>query len=257
MRSTMFLTLIALLALVMTPLQAEEKCAGCPMAGTCPAAKAKACSTTECTAGEKCGADLTEPVELFNCQCLGGWTSFLVEDDVKMEDVWSVKDGILICKGEPNGYLATEKCYEDFQLIVEWRWAPGKEPGNSGVLMRITGDEMMLPNCMEAQLKSGDAGALYGFQGFKIDGDADRKMEVKGHKLGGDLTGVKKLTGAEKEPGEWNRYDITLKGDKVVLKVNGKKVNEAHGCDIRCGQIGFQSEGGEIHFRKITLKPAK
>ena len=253
--TTVFLTFIALLALVATPLQAEEKCATCPLAGKCSAAKK--CSTTECSAGDKCGADLKEPVELFNCKCLGGWTSFLVDDDVKMEDVWSVEDGILICKGEPHGFLATEKCYQDFNLIVEWRWAPDKEPGNSGVLMRITGDQMMLPNCMEAQLKSGDAGALYGFQGFKIDGDAERKMEVKGHKLGGDLTGVKKIEGAEKEPGEWNRYDINLKGDKIVLKVNGKKVNEAHGCDIRCGQIGFQSEGGEIHFRKITLKPAK
>ena len=255
MRSTMFLTLIALLALALAPLHAQDKCAGCPMAGKC--LLAKACSTIECSAGEKCGADFTEPVELFNCKSLSGWTSFLVEDDVKMEDVWSVKDGILICKGEPHGFLATEKCYQDFQLIVEWRWAPGKEPGNSGVLMRITGNKMMLPNCMEAQLKSGDAGALYGFQGFKIDGDADRKSEVKGHKLGGDLIGLKKLASAEKEPGEWNRYDITLKGDKIVVKVNGKKVNEAHGCDVQCGQIGFQSEGGEIHFRKITLKPVK
>ena len=124
MRSTMLLTLTALLALLVAPLQAEEKCAGCPLAGKCPAAKE--CSTKECSAGEKCGADLTESVELFNGECLGGWTSFLVEDDVKMEDVWSVKDGILICKGEPHGYLATEKCYEDYQLVVEWRWAPGK-----------------------------------------------------------------------------------------------------------------------------------
>jgi hypothetical protein len=123
--------------------------------------------------------------------------------------------------------------------------------------MRITGDKMMLPNCVEAQLKSGDAGAMYGFQGFKIDGPADRKIEVKGHKLGGDLTGLKKVEGAEKEPGEWNRYDITVKGAKITLKVNGKKVNSARGCDVRCGKIGFQSEGGEIHFRKITLSPVK
>ncbi len=44
---------------------------------------------------------------------------------------------------------------------------------------------------------------------------------------------------------------------KISLKVNGKKVNEAHGCDVRCGKIGFQSEGGEIHFRKITISPVK
>lgn len=204
-----------------------------------------------------CVKNVKEPVELFDGKDLAGWTYFLVEDDVKMEDVWSVKDGILICKGEPHGYLATENRYEDYKLVVEWRWAPGKEPGNSGVLMRITGEEMMLPDCMEAQLKSGDAGALYGFQGFKIDGPEERKIEVKGHELGGDLTGVKKMKGAEKEPGQWNRYEITLKGGKIVVKVNGEKVNQAHDCDVQCGQIGFQSEGGEIHFRKITLKPVK
>ena len=67
MRSTtVFLTFIALLALVAMPLQAEEKCASCPLAGKCPAAKK--CSTTECSAGEKCGADLQEPVELFDGQ---------------------------------------------------------------------------------------------------------------------------------------------------------------------------------------------
>jgi hypothetical protein len=248
--------MIAVLALVAGTLQAEEKCASCPLAGTCPAAKP--CSAAEtCAAGEKCGADFKEPVELFNGESLGGWTFFLVDEGAKMEDVWSVKDGILICKGEPHGFLATEKCYQDFNLVVEWRWAPGKEPGNSGVLMRITGDEMMLPNCVEAQLASGNAGDMYGFQGFKIDGPADRKSETKGHKLGGDLTGLKKLEGAEKEPGEWNRYEITANGDKIVLKVNGKKVNEANGCDVRCGKIGLQSEGGEIHFRKVTLKPVK
>ena len=202
-------------------------------------------------------AELKGPVELFDGKTLDGWTYFLVEEGVKMEDVWSVKDGLLICKGEPHGFLATEKCYQDFHLVVQWRWAPDKKPGNSGVLMRITGKKMMLPNCMEAQLQSGDAGAMYGFQGFKIDGPADRKSEKKGHKLGGDLVGLKKLEGAEKEPGQWNEYDINVKGDKVVLKVNGKKVNEAYGCDVRCGQIGLQSEGGEIHFRKITISPAK
>ena len=223
----------------------------------CALAAALALAAAPLQAADDCVKDVTEPIELFNGKDLSGWTYFLVEDDVKMEDVWSVEDGILVCKGDPHGYLATENRYENYKLVVEWRWAPGKEPGNSGVLMRITGEKMMLPSCMEAQLKSGDAGALYGFQGFKIDGPAERKSEAKGHKLGGDLTGVKKIEGAEKDPGEWNRYDITLKGDKVVVKVNGKKVNQARDCDVRCGQIGLQSEGGEIHFRKVTLQPVK
>ncbi len=100
-----------------------------------------------------CGYGLAEEksgkaVELFNGECLTGWQCFTGDSDVKMEDVWSVKDGLLVCKGEPLGYLYTTKDFENFKLIVEWRWAPGKEPGNSGVLLRVTGDAVsFLPKC--------------------------------------------------------------------------------------------------------------
>ncbi|GAB4135369.1 MAG: DUF1080 domain-containing protein [Planctomycetaceae bacterium] len=194
---------------------------------------------------------------LFNGKDLSGWTFFLVDKNAKMEDVWSVKDGLLVCKGKPMGYLATKQKFKNFKLIVEWRWAPGKKPGNSGVLMRITGKPKMLPNCMEAQLMNGNAGDMYGFQGFKIDGDASRRRDVKKHKLAGYLRALKKIRGNENKPGEWNRYEIIVHNDHVTLSVNGKKVNEATGCDVRAGQIGLQSEGGEIHFRKVALTPLK
>ena len=35
--------------------------------------------------------------------------------------------------------------------------------------------------------------------------------------------------------------------------VSCEKVNEATDCDVLAGSIGLQSEGGEIHFRKIKL----
>ncbi len=195
--------------------------------------------------------------DLFNGECLDGWGHFLVKDDAKIEDVWSVKDGVLICKGEPHGYLCTDKDFDNFKLVVEWRWAPGGKPGNSGVLMRITGKEMMLPDCVEAQLAHENAGDMYGFQGFKIDGPEDRKRVVSGHKLGGDLIGLKKNSKEhnEKDAGEWNKYEITADGGTITLKVNGKEMNKATGCDTQAGKIALQSEGGEIHFRKIQLTP--
>jgi hypothetical protein len=192
-----------------------------------------------------------EPVKLFNGKDLSGWGYFLVDEDAKMEDVWSVKDGLLVCQGEPGGYLCTDKEYKNFKLVVEWRWPD--EPGNSGVLMRITGEPMMLPKCMEAQLKSGDAGAIYGFQGFHVGGPEDRWFE-RPEAVGG-MTGVRKIEGNEKEPGQWNKYEITLDGGKLTLLVNGKKVNEATDCDVLAGKIGLQSEGGEIHFRTVPLTP--
>ena len=190
-------------------------------------------------------------IALFNGKDLVGWEPFLVGAATKKEDVWSVKDGLLVCQGKPGGYLRTAKKYESYKLVVEWRW-PGK-PGNSGVLMRITGKPTMLPNCMEAQLASGSAGDMYGFQGFKIAGDKARFSENP--KALGGLTALKKIQGNEKKPGEWNQYDITVKGDAVTVLVNGKKVNEATGCDVRPGYIGLQSEGGVIQFRTVRLTP--
>ena len=69
--------------------------------------------------------------QLFDGKSLTGWEYYLVEPDVKMADVWSVRDGLLICKGEPMGYLATKKEFTNFRLIVEWRWRPANQPATA------------------------------------------------------------------------------------------------------------------------------
>ena len=195
-----------------------------------------------------------EPIDLFDGKSLTGWDYFLVEPDVGMDEVWSVRDGLLVCKGEPMGYLCTKRDFTNFKLIVEWRWAPGKKPGNSGVLMRISGKPRALPRCLEAQLMHGNAGDFYGFQGFPLEGEPARTIQ-KNHPLGGALTGVKKFEGGEHEPGKWNRIEITLDGKNLSATINGKLVNQATGCEVVPGKIGFQSEGGAIHFRTIKLIP--
>jgi hypothetical protein len=197
------------------------------------------------------------PVALFNGTNLDGWSHVLVGEGVKREDVWSVKDGTLVCKGKPLGYLCTNGSYQDFTLTFEWRWAPGGEPGNSGVLLRIAGKPAtFMPKCVEAQLKHANAGDAWGFFGASIDGPAERIQEVKGNPALGDFKGVKKLKAAEKPPGEWNQYEIKVSGGNLELKVNGELVNQATGLDVVSGPIGFQSEGAEIHFRNIRITPA-
>jgi hypothetical protein len=194
-------------------------------------------------------------VALFDGKDLDGWDSFLVEPGTKTADVWSVHDGVLVCKGKPQGYLFTKRQYTSYALVVEWRWAPGTEPGNSGVLMRLNGEPKAIPRAFEAQLKSGDAGDLFGFWGMKLDGDEGRKRSTTGSEMVGDMVGVVKMEPAEKSPGEWNRYEIRLEGPRCTVHVNGKKVNEAWDMDVVAGAIGLQSEGGEIQFRKVELTP--
>jgi len=204
--------------------------------------------TAKPTAGKPQGA-----INLFDGKSLDGWEHYLVKPNVKMSDVWSVRDGLLVCKGSPMGYLATKKEFTSFRLIVEWRWPPGKPVGNSGVLMRITGKPQALPKCVEAQLKSGSAGDVYGFHGFNVKGSA-RVISAK-NKFVGKLSGVSKIKGNEKKPGEWNKYEITFNGGDLTVILNGEKVNEATGCDVVAGKIGLQSEGGEVHFRTVRLIP--
>jgi hypothetical protein len=201
-----------------------------------------------------------DPIPLWNGKDLSNWTFFLVDPKARMADVWSVRDGMIVCKGEPLGLLLTKDNYTSFRLVVEWRWAPGtvvtpEKTPNSGVLLRINGEMRQIPRAIEAQLRSGDAGDLYGFWGMKVNGDPARAKSAAGNPVLGDMTGVSKAKGAENPVGEWNRYEIVLDGTKLDVSVNGTKVNSATVADVIAGPIGLQSEGGEIHFRKVELQP--
>jgi len=197
----------------------------------------------------------SESQALFNGRDLNGWQCYLSDHTSSLQDVWSVQDGLLICRGEPMGYLYTTRHFTNFKLVVEWRWAPNTKPGNSGVLMRVNGKPMPLPRSLEAQLQHENAGDLYGFHGMKLQGAADRFRTASAGELAGELSGVKKISGNEKPPGEWNRYDIELNGGNLRVMVNGKLVNEATDCEITPGPVALQSEGGVIHFRTVEITP--
>jgi hypothetical protein len=179
---------------------------------------------------------------VFNGRDLSGWGHFLTgEADPSM--TWSVEDGAIVCTGSPNGYLKTEGVYRDFVLRFQWRWSPvTKRAGNSGVLLRTVGEDKCWPDCVEAQLMSGNAGDFVNLSGAAMEMPrAEGRFGRKSH-------------GAERPIGEWNEYEIVCEGDRIALFVNGEKVNEASGCPERAGVIGLQSEGAEIHFRAIEVR---
>ncbi len=201
------------------------------------------------------GAEEPETIELFDGESLDGWRCHNV-DDLPMEEVWMVEDGVLRTVGEPFGYLYTEDSFESFELLVEWRWPEDVEPTNSGVLLRIADEPVsFLTQCVEAQLMHGSVGDIWAFYGANASGDEERAAQVEGHEALGDFHGVRKMTDAELPPGEWNVYEITLDGPDLTLVLNGEKVNEATDLDVLAGPIGFQSEGGPIEFRRIELTP--
>ncbi len=199
------------------------------------------------------------PVALWNGKDLSNWSFFLVDPKARMADVWSVRDGMIVCKGEPLGFLMSKDTFTSFRLVVEWRWAPGtvvtkEKTPNSGVFLRLNGGMKGLPRTYEAQLKSGDAGDVYGFWGMKVAGDPARSKSGKNDAMG-EMTGVSKAASAENPVGEWNRYEIVLDGTKLDVTINGKQVNSVTAADVVAGHVGLQSEGGEVHFRKVELQP--
>lgn len=193
-------------------------------------------------------------MDLFDGATLDGWEVFLADPEVKKEDVWSVQDGLLVTTGEPLGFLHTTESFQDFELVVEWRWAPGTEPGNNGTLMRINGELSPVPRCIEVQMKSGNEGDVYGFHGLVIEGDPERTTASE-NDLVGQFIGVKRMEDAWNPPGEWNRYDIRVEGGNITVKLNEKLVNQVTNAEVISGPVGVQSEGGIAQFRTIRITP--
>jgi hypothetical protein len=193
---------------------------------------------------------LGKEIKLFNGKDLSGWTYYLTDPNKKMSDVWSVdpKEKIIICKGNPAGYIRTEKKYTNYVLKLQWRFNPvTRQAGNSGVLLRVTGEDKVWPRSVEAQLMSGQAGDFWLIDGAPLTTPKERVNP------GAERNRIRLKTN-EKPIGEWNEYEIVVNGGKITLKVNGEVLNEGTDAEEVAGYIALQSEGAEIHFRNIVLR---
>ncbi|MBN1908587.1 MAG: DUF1080 domain-containing protein [Pirellulales bacterium] len=187
-----------------------------------------------------------EEVALFNGKDLSGWTYHLNDKKAKMADVWSVRDGVIHCKGKPTGYIRTTKKYTSFVLKLQWRWPKDAKPGNSGVLLRVVGEDKVWPKSVEAQLKDQWAGDIWNIDEFPMKVDPTRT----------EGRNTKRMHPSNEKPqGEWNEYEITLEKGKLTLKVNGLVQNTATDIQVVPGYIALQSEGAPIEFRNVRLAP--
>ncbi len=200
-------------------------------------------------------ADLPQFTPLFNGKDLTGWVN--VNTD---EDTWSVRDGLLVCTGNPIGVMRTEKQYENFLLHIEWRhMEPG---GNSGVFGWSTGtvpEGRRLPSGLEVQMLELDWVNLHPMK----DGSKPPIAYVHGELFGaGGLKTVpdnprgsrsKSIENRCKGKGQWNVYDVVFVDGVVKLSVNGKFVNGLSQASVKKGYLCLESEGAEIHFRNIQI----
>ena len=192
--------------------------------------------------------------DLFNGKDLAGWVNVNTDPDT-----WTVRDGILICKGKPIGVMRSDKQYENFILHIEWKHIePG---GNSGVFVwsdAKPGEKNRLPNGVEVQMlevdfvnmhkRNGEPlslgyvhGDLFGVGGVEITPDNPRGPRSSS------------LENRAKGKGEWNTYDVVAIDGVIKLAVNGKFVNGIARSTQRKGYLCLESEGAEIHFRNIKI----
>src|SRR5262245_4042167 len=87
-----------------------------------------------------------KPIVLFNGKdltVLHTWLKGSQRDDPKK--VFTVHDGMIHASGEDNGYVATDRDYQDYHLVVEYKWGQktdgGKFVRNSGVLLHAVGPD--------------------------------------------------------------------------------------------------------------------
>jgi hypothetical protein len=199
-----------------------------------------------------------EPVaqwrDLFNGRNLKGWVNVNTDPDT-----WSVRKGLLVCKGKPIGVMRSERQYENFILHIEWmHLEPG---GNSGVFVWSDArpdEKNRLPNGVEVQMLELDwpklhirdgveppiayvHGELFGVGGVKTIPDNPRGERSKS------------VENRCKSRGQWNTYDVVAVDGTIKLSVNGKFVNGIAKSTQKKGYLCLESEGAEIHFRNIRI----
>jgi hypothetical protein len=200
------------------------------------------------------GAALPEYRPLFNGKNLKGWVNVNTE-----ADTWSVKNGMMVCSGQPIGVMRSDREYENFLLHIEWmHLEPG---GNSGVFIwssAVPNEKSRLPDGVEVQMLELDwpklhvkdgvmppvayvHGELFGVGGVKTIPDNPRGERSKS---------IENLC---KPRGEWNTYDVVAVDGTIKLSVNGKFVNGVAKSTKRKGYLCMESEGAKIHFRNIKI----
>lgn len=199
---------------------------------------------------------------LFNGQDLSNWHADIPSADKNpdLKESFSVRDGMLISHGSPEGHLISNASYRDYRLCVEWRW-PSK-PGNCGVLVHASTPRAlygMYPQSIECQLHVNNAGDFWCIgENIAVPNMAKRRRGPKEKWTGkqGDQRQIKNLTdGSERAPGEWNTMEIECRGSSIDIWVNGDHVNDGFNCTADHGQIVIQAEGAPCEFRRLELLP--
>ncbi|MGB2819770.1 MAG: DUF1080 domain-containing protein, partial [Phycisphaerae bacterium] len=112
-------------------------------------------------------ANYGQAVRIFNGKDLTGWTP----SSDALKETFAVQGGVITDTGRPAGYIRTEKDHTNYTLHLQMRHI---KPGNSGVLVRMTGADKVWPKSIEAQGQSGSMGDIWNIDRFAMKAAAER-----------------------------------------------------------------------------------
>lgn len=206
-------------------------------------------------------------VPLYTGLDLAGW-----RQDPGNAGHWQPKDWILSYDGkseakEPkNKHLWTAKEYGDFQMVVDWR-LPAKPVKKSYPVVLASGDDKVDDKGQVVMREVDDAGN----SGILLRGSEEAQLNICCHPVGsGEITAFrtnKQLPAAARAAvtpkevadaplGKWNRFLITLKGDRVTVVLNSKTIIEnaqLPGIPSR-GPIGLQHHNEVVEFANLFIR---
>lgn len=172
------------------------------------------------------------PLDLFNGRNLSGWRP----RTPGQPNGWKVQDGVLV-NAQPGNDLVSERTFEDFKLVAEFRYPAGS---NSGIYLR-------------------------GRYEVQIEDNVGR--EAESHLFGGVYGFLTPRVNAARPAGEWQTAEITLVGRRISVTLNGELVIDRQvipgptggaldSDEGKPGPIMLQGDHGIVEFRKLVVMPA-
>lgn len=184
--------------------------------------------------------------------------------------------------GEVFGAITSQGEFENYHLRLEFKWGEKKWPPrenakrDSGLLYHCYGDHgaqgTFWMRSLEAQIQEGDCGDFWSVGGptVQVQGKLQGEKGPVVYEPGGETFTVpskgignrivKSVTN-EKPNGEWNVIELYTVGQTSVHLANGTpnmvltNALTPQGDPLTKGKIQIQSEGAEVFYRRIEVRP--
>ena len=148
---------------------------------------------------------------------------------------WRAVDGAIqadMKTDKANSFLITKNSYTDFRIRAEF-WV--SDDANTGIYMRCADIKNLTDRtCYEANVFDQRPDPTYGT---------------------GAIVHLSPVSPMPKAGGKWNTYDVTVKGTRLTVTLNGVVTADIQDSKLASGPVALQYAAGVVKFRKVQITP--